>query len=300
LPENSAGAVSMSRRFVTLMLLPALLIYTLLFVGPTLYTFVLSFYELSGFGSAATFVGLGNYARALDDPIFHIAARNSLLIVFVGGFFVFLLAFLFSISLSSGMAGKRFFRAVLFFPFIISVFAVASIFRLVYEPRNGMFNSILKSVGLDPVAWTAGPNLFWAMLLAMVWTYVGFYVVLLLAGIDKVPRDLYEAAELQGANEFQKFRFVTLPMIWDIVVISFVIWIIASAKNFEFPYAFGGLNIPQDIYNTSVYMYVTGFGQRDPIFQLGYASAIGVITIVVSVGLVWVVRRFLSREVETL
>ena len=134
----------------------------------------------------------------------------------------------------------------------------------------------------------------------MVWTYLGFYVVLILAGIDKVPRDLYEAAELQGASEFQKFRFITLPMIWDVVVISFVIWIISSVKNFEFPYAFGGLNIPQSIYNTSVYMYVTGFGQRDPIFQLGYASAIGVETIGVSVILVVLVRRMLNREVDTL
>lgn len=290
----------MSRRFVTLMLLPALLLYTCLFIGPSLYTFYLSFFELSGFGSDAEWVGLGNYSKSMRDPVFWISARNTVLIIFVGGFFTFLLAFLFSIALTSGLAGKRFFRAILFFPFIISVFAVSSMWRMVYEPRNGMFNSILRTFNLDTIAWTAGPNLFWAMLIAMVWTYVGFYVVLILAGIDKVPRDLYEAAELQGASEFQKFRFITLPMIWDVVVISFVIWIISSVKNFEFPYAFGGLNIPQSIYNTSVYMYVTGFGQRDPIFQLGYASAIGVQTIGVSVILVVLVRRMLNRDVDTL
>lgn len=290
----------MSRRFVTLMLLPALLLYTCLFIGPSLYTFYLSFFELSGFGFDAEWVGLGNYSKSMRDPVFWISARNTVLIIFVGGFFTFLLAFLFSIALTSGLAGKRFFRAILFFPFIISVFAVSSMWRMVYEPRNGMFNSILRTFNLDTIAWTAGPNLFWAMLIAMVWTYVGFYVVLILAGIDKVPRDLYEAAELQGASEFQKFRFITLPMIWDVVVISFVIWIISSVKNFEFPYAFGGLNIPQSIYNTSVYMYVTGFGQRDPIFQLGYASAIGVQTIGVSVILVVLVRRMLNRDVDTL
>ena len=290
----------MSRRFVTLMLLPALLLYTCLFIGPALYTFYLSFFELSGFGSKAEWVGLGNYTKSLRDPVFLMSARNTVLIIFVGGFFTFLLAFLFSIALTSGLAGKRFFRAILFFPFIISVFAVSSMWRMVYEPRNGIFNSILRTFNLDTIAWTAGPNLFWAMLIAMVWTYLGFYVVLILAGIDKVPRDLYEAAELQGASEFQKFRFITLPMIWDVVVISFVIWIISSVKNFEFPYAFGGLNIPQSIYNTSVYMYVTGFGQRDPIFQLGYASAIGVETIGVSVILVVLVRRMLNREVDAL
>jgi N-acetylglucosamine transport system permease protein len=280
------------------MLLPAFSIYSGLFIAPALYTFWLSFYSLSGFGSAATFVGFENYWQSFRDPVFLISARNTIAIVFVGGLFTFLLAFLFSVALSAGLWGKRFFRALLFFPFIISVFAVAAVWRMVYEPRAGIFNTILKSVGLDPIAWTAGGNLFWAMLIAMVWTYVGFYVVLLLAGMDKVPRDLYEAADLSGASEFQKFRFITLPLIWDVVIIAFVIWIISAVKNFEFPYAFGGLNIPQDIYNTSVYMYVTGFGQRDPIFKLGYASAIGVETILVSVILVLVVRRLLNREVD--
>lgn len=288
----------MSRRFVALMLLPSLLLYTGFFILPAAYTFVLSLFAVSGFGSPAVWVGFDNYFKAMNDSVFWLAARNTTYIIFVGGFFVFLLAFLFSIALSSGIAGKRFFRAALFCPFIVSVFAVVAIWRMVYEPRSGIFNSILRTFGMDSVAWTSGPNIFWAMLAAMVWTYIGFYIVLLLAGIDKVPRDLYEAAELQGASEIQKFRYITLPLIWDVVLISMVIWIISSVKNFEFPYAFGGLNIPQEIYNTSVYMYITGFGQRNPIFQLGYASAIGVVTIVVSMLLVWGVRTGLRRDIE--
>lgn len=161
-----------------------------------------------------------------------------------------------------------------------------------------MFNSILHTFGLASVNWTSGPRIFWAMLAAMVWTYVGFYVVLITAGINKVPKDLFEAAELQGASELQKFFHITLPLIWDVVVISLVVWIISAMKNFEFPFAFGGLNIPQDLYNTSVYMYVTGFGQKDPIFQLGYASAIGVITIAMSMIFVVIVRAGLRRDVE--
>lgn len=288
----------MSRRFVFLMLLPSLLLYTGFFILPAVDTFALSFYSLSGFGAEAQWVGLGNYAKSAGDPVFWLSARNTLYIIFVGGFFVFLLAFLFSIALSSGIAGKRFFRAVLFFPFIISVFAVVSMWRMVYEPRSGIFNSVLRTFGLDTVAWTSGPNIFWAMLAAMIWTYLGFYIVLILAGMDKVPKDLYEAAELQGASEIQKFRHITLPLIWDVVIISMIIWIISVVKNFEFPYAFGGLNIPQEIYNTPVYLYITGFGQRDPIFQLGYASAIGVETIVASMLLVLLIRIGLRRDIE--
>ena len=288
----------MSRKFVLLMLVPSLLLYVGFFLLPASYTFILSFFKLSGFGSPATWVGLGNYLQSIDDQVFWLSLRNTVYIIFVGGFFVFLLAFLFSIALSSGIAGRRFFRAVLFFPFIISVFAVVAIWRMVYEPRFGIFNSILGAFGFDSVAWTAGPNIFWAMLVSMIWTYVGFYVVLLLSGMDKVPKELYEAADLLGASHFQKFRHITLPLIWDILIISMTIWIISSVKNFEFPYAFGGLNIPQEIYNTSVFMYITGFGQRDPIFQLGYASAIGVETILLSMLLVAIVRIGLRRDIE--
>lgn len=280
------------------MLVPSVLLYTFFFIVPSLYTLVLSFFKLSGFGAEAEFVGFGNYLKSWNDPVFWLSATNTLLIMFVGGVFVFLLAFAFSIALSSGVAGKRFFRAVAFFPFIISVFAISAMWRMVYEQRNGLFNSLLRLFDLPPVAWTAGHNVFWAMLTAMVWTYLGFYVVLIMAGMDKVPRDFYEAAELQGASEIQKFRYITLPLIWDVTIIAFVIWIISTVKNFEFPYAYGGLNIPQDIYNSAVYMYVTGFGQRDPIFQLGYASAIGVETIVVSMLLVGLVRYLLKRDIE--
>jgi len=290
--------VGMSSRFITAMLLPAVLLYTFFFLFPALDAFRLSLYSLSGFTARAEWVGLGNFSKAFADPLFWSSARNTLYITIVGGVFVFLLAFLFSVSLSSGIVGKRFFRAVVFLPFIISVFAVVSIWRMVYEQRWGMFNSILHTFGLASVNWTSGPRIFWAMLAAMVWTYVGFYVVLITAGINKVPKDLFEAAELQGASELQKFFHITLPLIWDVVVISLVVWIISAMKNFEFPFAFGGLNIPQDLYNTSVYMYVTGFGQKDPIFQLGYASAIGVITIAMSMIFVVIVRAGLRRDVE--
>ncbi len=288
----------MSSRFIAAMLLPAVLLYTFFFLFPALDAFRLSLYSLSGFTARAEWVGLGNFSKAFADPLFWSSARNTLYITIVGGVFVFLLAFLFSVSLSSGIVGKRFFRAVVFLPFIISVFAVVSIWRMVYEQRWGMFNSILHTFGLASVNWTSGPRIFWAMLAAMVWTYVGFYVVLITAGINKVPKDLFEAAELQGASELQKFFHITLPLIWDVVVISLVVWIISAMKNFEFPFAFGGLNIPQDLYNTSVYMYVTGFGQKDPIFQLGYASAIGVITIAMSMIFVVIVRAGLRRDVE--
>ena len=265
----------MSKKFVFLMLLPALSLYTVFFIFPTIQALYYSFFQWSGFGNNMTWVGFGNYIKSFGDSLFLLSLKNTIYIIFVGGFFTFFLAFLFSLALSSGMAGKR-------------------------VPRSGLFNIVLEFFGLNRVLWTSGDNIFWAMLVAMIWTYLGFYIVVITAGMEKIPRDLYEAAELDGATMWQKFRFITIPLIWDVVLICFTIWIILAVKNFEFPYAFGGLNIPQELYNTSVMMYISGFGQRYPVFQLGYASAIGVESLLLAMFLVVVVRRLLRRRIEEL
>ncbi len=291
----------MTRKFILFMLLPAVALYTCFFILPAVFAFVLSFFKWTGFGSNLEWVGLGNYLETLKDPVFWISFKNTNYIIFVGGFVTFLLAFLFSMALSSGIAGKKFFRALLFMPFIISVFSVVAMWRNIYHPKLGLLNKMFEMIGIEnTILWTSNANIFWAMLVAMVWTYIGFYIIIILAGIDKIPRDLYEAAELEGASHWQQFYHITIPLIWDVLIICFTIWIILAIKNFEFPYAFGFLNIPQELYNTSVYMYIMGFGQRDPIFRMGYACAIGVESVILAMMLVTAVRKGFRRDIEEL
>ena len=111
-----------------------------------------------------------------------------------------------------------------------------------------------------------------------------------------IPADMYEAADLEGASLWQKFRFITVPMIWDVMTISFVIWIINAIKMFEFPFAFGFLQVPQELYTLGIYLYVMGFGKRDPIYQLGYATAIGVVLLITAFALIVLVRVLLRRD----
>jgi ABC-type sugar transport system permease subunit len=287
------------KRLIVLFLAPASLLYGGLFLLPTLSTFYFSLFNWSGFGQDMTFVGLGNYVRLFNDTVFWLSLRNTLAILFVGGFFVFSLAFLYTVLITSGIWGKKFFRLVFFLPNVVSVVALAGMWAYIYNPRSGLINTTLSTIGLDAMAktlWTSPNNIFWAMLAALVWVFTGFFLILLMAGVDKIPTDTYEAADLEGASLWQKFWFITVPMLWDVMTISFVIWMINAIKMFEFPYAFGFLQVPQQLYTLGIYLYIMGFGQRDPIYQLGYATAIGVVMLVLTFVLIVVMRRLLQRE----
>ncbi|MET3901027.1 ABC-type sugar transport system permease subunit [Devosia sp. UYZn731] len=287
------------KRLIVLFLAPASLIYGGLFLLPTLSTFYFSLFNWSGFGQDMTYVGLNNYVRLFNDTVFWLSLRNTLAILFVGGFFVFGLAFLYTVLITSGIWGKKFFRLVFFLPNVVSVVALAGMWAYIYNPRSGLINTTLSTIGLDSMAktlWTSPNNIFWAMLAALVWVFTGFFLILLMAGVDKIPTDTYEAADLEGASLWQKFWFITVPMLWDVMTISFVIWMINAIKMFEFPYAFGFLQVPQQLYTLGIYLYIMGFGQRDPIYQLGYATAIGVVMLVLTFVLIVVMRRLLRRE----
>ncbi|MDB5585928.1 MAG: hypothetical protein JWP26_898 [Devosia sp.] len=287
------------KRLIVLFLAPASLLYGGLFLLPTLSTFYFSLFNWSGFGQDMTFVGLNNYVRLFNDTVFWLSLRNTLAILFVGGFFVFGLAFLYTVLITSGIWGKKFFRLVFFLPNVVSVVALAGMWAYIYNPRSGLINTTLSTIGLDSMAktlWTSPNNIFWAMLAALVWVFTGFFLILLMAGVDKIPTDTYEAADLEGASLWQKFWFITVPMLWDVMTISFVIWMINAIKMFEFPYAFGFLQVPQQLYTLGIYLYIMGFGQRDPIYQLGYATAIGVVMLVLTFVLIVVMRRLLRRE----
>jgi ABC-type sugar transport system permease subunit len=280
-------------------LVPALLLYIGLLVFPTAQAFYISLFKTTGFADSMQWVGLANYQALWADDIFWLSMLNMVLILLVGGVCVFGLAFVFTMLLSSGLWGKKLFRALIFMPNVIAVTAVTTFWSFVFMPRYGLLTNVLKSVGLDSLAgisWTAPENVFWSMLVGIVWISAGFFTILILAGADKVPADMFEAARLEGASQFQIFRLITIPMIWDVIAITLVLWCIQAIKMMEFPYAFGGPNISQDVYTPAIYLYIMGFGQRIPIYALGYATAIGVAMFAATIVAVLALRFSLKRE----
>jgi ABC-type sugar transport system permease subunit len=275
-------------------------LYFAFFIYPTLSAFIYSLYDWSGFGKASDFIGLRNYSELMTDGIFWISMKNTLIILVVGGVIVFGAALGLTMLINSGIRLRRVFRAIIFLPNVVATIALATLWAYIYIPNTGLLASFVKLFGLNDLAktpWMGPQTIFWAMLVALIWVNVGFYLVLLMAGVDKIPVDYYEAAKLDGASQTQMFRKITIPLLWDVITVGLVLWAIGALKIFEFPFSFTGLEPPTETYTVGVYLYVLGFGQRQPIYRLGYATAIAVILLFVVIVVVGILRLLTRREV---
>ncbi|MBI3175385.1 MAG: sugar ABC transporter permease [Chloroflexi bacterium] len=286
---------------IILFLMPAGLFYLALFLLPAAWAFYYSAFDWSGFSDEMTFVGLGNFVKLLTtDPIFWSSFGNTLKIIFVGGFFTFTLAFLLAMLLNSGIKGKKVFRALIFLPNVIATIALTTMWSFaIFSPRSGVLPNFLKLIGWTSASkflWMSADHVFWSMLIAIVWINVGYFVVLILAGMDRIPIEFYEAAQLDGASMIQQFFRITLPLMWDVLTVSVVLWSISAIKVFEFPFAYMGAGEDPNLYTIGVYLYIMGFGKRQPIYQLGYATAIGVLMLLLIIVVSIFVRRLMQRE----
>jgi ABC-type sugar transport system permease subunit len=288
-------------RMIVLFLLPAGLFYVIFFLVPSVWAFYFSLFDWSGFSAEMKFVGLANFVKMLTrDVIFWRSFGNTVKILFIGGGVTIGLAFFLAVLINSGIKGKKLFRALIFLPNVIATIALTTMFSFaIYSNRSGLITNFFKLIGWKAGAdylWMSSDHIFWSMLIAIIWISVGYYVVLLLAGMDKIPAEFYEAARLEGANLYQQFVSVTLPLMWDVVTISIVMWSISAIKVFEFPFAFMGFSEDPSLYTIGVYLYIMGFGKRQPIYQLGYATAIGVIMLLFVIVIAWLIRRVMKRE----
>ena len=292
--------MKVSRGFIAAMLLPASLLYLIFFLIPTAQTLYFSFFDFSGFSDSRVFIGFDNFAELVSDDLFLQSMMNTLIILLFGGVLIFGLAFMFTAMLNSELRGRRFFRAIIFIPNVIATIALTTLWGYIYNPRFGLLNGGLQLLGLEELGsttWTDPGKIFWAMLVALIWIFVGFYMILLLAGTDKIPMELYEAAKLDGANQVQMFFRITVPLLWDVITVAVVMWSIAALKIFEFPFAFTSLEPVPETYTSAVYLYIMGFGQRTPIYRLGYASAIGVWMLIAVIIVIVFLRRAMRRDV---
>lgn len=275
-------------------LIPLLVVYGAFFLYPAAKALYISLFDWNGFTSNMTFVGLGNFKELLGDSSFwSVAVANSVRILFVGGLLVFVIAFVICGLLTTKIRGKKLMRAIIFFPSIISPVAISILWSSIFNSNWGLLNGFLKALHLDSLiqVWTAPGNLKWAIIVVLAWVYSGFYCVILLAALDRIPQSHIEAAKLAGANEIQIFFKIKLPMIKDVLATAMTLWCIDAIKQFGILYAWGGgTTIPSaDVTNLAVKMYMTAFGRRITIYRMGYATAMGVVMfafVAITVGLI--------------
>ncbi|MFJ3669681.1 carbohydrate ABC transporter permease [Streptomyces sp. NPDC090106] len=283
------------RRLFWPMLLPAVLVYVVFFAGPSLFTLWLSLNEWAGAGPM-TFTGLDNYQRLFQDPTFRHSFTNTLWIILGAGGLTFLFSFALTMVLRE-MRGRKAARSILFFPNIVPSVVIAILWGFLFQ-HDGLVDALARAAGLPAVNWLGQENLFKVILIGLVWTSTGFYTTILMAAVDQIPPELYEDCELAGANALQKFRHVTLPLMWDVVGVCAVLWTISAVKVFEFVYAFAGAagQMPDTgVWNTALYTYGEAFASGG-VPRYGSAAASAVVMLALVGVLVVLIRRFMRRD----
>ena len=262
-------------------ILPVAIVYTILFIYPSARAFYVSLQDWNGFTSQMHFIGMANFRELMHDSLFLQSIRLTFYYMLIGGVLVIGLALFLSALLATNIKGKKFLRAGIFFPAVINVVAIAILWIFIYNAKFGLLNNILISIGLERFiqSWTSDANISKAMLPILVWTYCGYFCVILLSGLDRVPPDLVEAARIDGAGEIKIFFKVKLPLIKNILGTAVILWIIDCIKEFGLFFAWNGSGAaPQlGLTNMAVRMYITAFGKRNTTFRMGYATAMGVV-----------------------
>jgi ABC-type sugar transport system permease subunit len=292
---------SQKKQLIFLFLLPASALYALFFIKPAIEALYLSLYKWDGISPTKTFIGLNNYKELFmyDEKFWPVAIKNTLLLIFVGGLIIFAFSFLFGSILTEKFKGRQFLRATLFFPSILQPICVVILWNFIFD-NKGLLNKFLEFIKADflKASWNDSTHLFWSILVCIIWVYTGWYSVIILAGLDRIPPSIIESAQIDGVNQIALFFKIKLPMIWDILVTSIVLWSVTAIKMFAFQFAWGsGIDIPQDGATTlAVYMYVKAFGVRTGYYRAGYASAMGVVMLIMVVFFYVFVRKILRRE----
>jgi raffinose/stachyose/melibiose transport system permease protein len=278
-----------------LMLAPALVICTVFIFIPAALSIVGSFYSFGLTSRNWTWEGLGNYQRAAQDPIFWLALRNNVIIVLGSIVLQVGIGCVLAAILDRGLPrGSTFFRTIIFMPMVVSAVAVALIWLIILDPNIGILNAMVKSLGLVPPqrGWLGDPNIsIWMVLVVAAWQYTGFMMVLILAGLQGIPRELYEAGAIDGATGLTAFWHITLPSIRNVLIVAVLITTIGGFKVFDFVFVLtqgGPANATQVL---GTYIYLQGFN----LTNMGYANAIAVVLLAIAVVLGWMQLKVSRR-----
>ena len=287
------------KRFVFLCVAPAVILFTVFMVIPTLQVFWLSLFKWGGYSAEGkTFVGLSNFQKLLGDEKFLKSFQNTILLIVLVTIVTFAFALVFAgILTREKIKGQNFFRIIFYIPNILSVVVIAAIFNAIYDPNSGLLNSILslfRSVKDNPVLWLGDRKLVvFSLAGAMVWQAIGYYMVMYKASMSAVPESLYESASLEGAGRVRQFFQITIPLIWTNIRTTLTFFIISSINlSFLFVKAMtsGGPDGASEVFLS--YMYQQAYTNS----SYGYGMAIGVVVFLFSFALSAIVNAVTKRE----
>ena len=265
-------------------LIPAFLFMALFLYYPFVMNIYNSFSNITGLGTAAQ--GLNspwykNYIQIFQDPVMGTAVNNTLLLMALTIIFQVGIALVLALMIDNIKVGTQFFRTVYFFPIVISATALGLLFNLIFLYDGGMVNQMLTHFGMTQnIDWKDESHYLFTMMFPVMWQYVGFYFVILVTGLNNISPDLYEAAEIDGAGGFKRVRYITLPLLHNVLCTCLVLAITGALKVFDLPWVMMGTGMPLDkSWLTGTYMYNQTFLAGD----VDYGSTIAIVIVVLGV-----------------
>jgi len=283
------------KRLIILFLTPALFFYLLFVIYPMASSFYYFLFKWRGVSTNKTFVGFANLNEALHDEVVWRSLGHNF--YFVIGLIIIVLSFslFFAFNIFRPIKWANLYKTVFFFPNVLSLVLVAIIWSFVYNPSFGILNSFLRMVGLEGWirTWLGEKGtVLPSITVAASWNMMGFYIILFLAGIKRIPRSFFEAALIDGASNIRVFFSIIMPLLWEIFKVALIYLIIAGLNMFPYVQLMtrGGPNRHSEVLAT--YIYEQAFTNS----RFGYATSIGIILLVVVLGLTGLLFKIMSRE----
>jgi ABC-type sugar transport system permease subunit len=297
-------------RVILLFLGPAIAVFLAVFLYPTLRSVIMSFYNVPALSSRFQewkIVGLRNYMDLFRSPYFMASVRNVAGIWVFGGALIFSFSFLLAAIITSGVRGKGFWRSLVYLPNTVSAVVMSIVWlQYIYNPTFGLLTTAFRNLGLESLAgvqWTDDYHLYGSMIAAYSFGSIGYFMLIFIAAIDRIPVDFHEAAFLEGAGGVRRFFSITLPLLRDVFRTTLVLWTMTAANFFVWSATFG-LDSPFTV-TPGYYMYqkVFGFGAKgvyiESNFNVGSGAGVGVlITIAVVLGSLGLTRLFPRERLE--
>ncbi len=307
--SSTSGALSQQKNkkkrkqkeqwFIFLCMAPAVSLFSLIILYPLYQGLQMSLYQYSGLGGEATFIGLANFQTLLQDPIFIQSLKNMTWFLVFFPLITMFVAIFIAVLLTQGKLHhleQKFFKLIIFFPNILSMVVIGVLFAYIYDYNLGILNGFLELVGLEQLkqTWLGQSNTVIGSIIAtMVWQATGYYMVMYMAGINQIPRELYEAADIDGASKVTQFIKITLPLLWQILRVTLVFFI-TGAFNLTFIFVTvmtnGGPNHASTVPLT--YMYDQAFKNAN----YGYSMAVAVVIFIIAVSLSFIIQKLTDRE----
>jgi N-acetylglucosamine transport system permease protein len=287
-------------RLIIPFIFPAILLYGVFVLYPYAQAVYISFTSWRGVSANKPWVGFDNYKRAWhDERLIEALSRNAQILI-VLPLVTITIALTFAALFTQGsnaIKGASFYRVVFFFPQVISAVIVGMLWSYVYNPNIGLLNAGLGALGLGGLerAWLGNPTtILWAIVAVLVWSSVGFYMVIYVASMQSIPTSFYEAATLDGANRWRSFKDITFPLIWETIRTTLIYMGIIALDVFVLVQVMtgGGVGSGRRAEVAALYLYNQAFDRS----RWGYASAIGVILLLLTLLLSVVLMRLTRRE----